>query len=395
MTTLVDLVNFNADASCLSTTAWLRALDGGAKSTMCRWLELYVAQDKKIALGFTGATIADMRALNPEALELTRANPHVFEPIVRPFSHDISLLRGRDAFRLNLELGMRAAERELGKVQPFYLPPEFMLTNEQVALLAERGIGGVAVNAARFSSELQWRIPDQPYELKGVGGAFLRCLPVQGALTQAYLDALHLWDATPWNSALRDGSRSLTVAWRDGESALLIPDGLERERVWLAGESGVARAHLGEIDVTYCGPKQLAEHAYHSYPVHSFTAWMKEFRMLGYVTRLRQLEDHVGDFDDDELALWLQAINSDVLSAVEKSSPIVTLKRAASGDEQLDFMIHRSERGFEGEECLVLLEALRRDRNDRAAYARFLASDAPHATKLKARKQALDVPRKG
>ena len=117
--------------------------------------------------------------------------------------------------------------------------------------------------------------------------------------------------------------------------------------------------------------------------------------MLGYVTRLRQLEDHVGDFDDDELALWLQAINSDVLSAVEKSSPIVTLKRAASGDEQLDFMIHRSERGFEGEECLVLLRRCGAIGNDCAAYARFLASDAPHATKLKARKQALDVPRKG
>ena len=85
MTTLVDLVNFNADASCLSTTAWLRALDGGAKSTMCRWLELYVAQDKKIALGFTGATIADMRALNPEAPRADARRPARFEPIVRPF----------------------------------------------------------------------------------------------------------------------------------------------------------------------------------------------------------------------------------------------------------------------------------------------------------------------
>ena len=43
------------------------------------------------------------------------------------------------------------------------------------------------------------------------------------------------------------------------------------------------------------------------------------------------------------LALWLQAINSDVLSAVEKRSPSVSLKRAGGGDD-FTFVIHRTRR---------------------------------------------------
>jgi hypothetical protein len=391
MTSLVDLVNFNADASCLSTPAWLHALENGTDSALCRWLLQYVTLGRKTVLGFTGATIADLRAFNPDAIALVNAHPDVFEIIVRPFAHDISLLRSRDAFLLNLDLGFRLAKREFHRVTPFYLPPEFMLTNEQVALLAARAIDGVAVNAARFSSELQQRIPDEPYQVKGIGGTLLRCLPVQGALTQAYLDALHLYDASPWNDGIAGASRTFVVSWRDGESSFLLPDGLERERAWLEAERGVTRVHLTDIQVEYRRPDQLAAQAYQSYPVHSFTAWMKEFRMLGYVTRLQQIEQQLPEFDVDERALWLQAINSDVLSAVEKLSPVVTLKRVRHSAERADFVIHRSERGFEGEEYLVLLETLRRDRHHRDGYTRFLASGPAHARKLAARKRAIEV----
>jgi hypothetical protein len=116
---------------------------------------------------------------------------------------------------------------------------------------------------------------------------------------------------------------------------------------------------------------------------------MKEFRMLGYVSRLSRLEEQLGHFGDVELTLWLQAINSDVLSAVEKSSPTVTLKRAADRDEQLQFVIYRSERGFEGEEYLVLLEMARRAGAPTKECERFLKSGQPHAAKLAARLSAV------
>jgi hypothetical protein len=389
MTAIVDLVNFNADASCLGASAWLQALEGGERSALCNWLRIYVELRKKVVLGFTGATVADMRAFNPEAIDLVNAHPDIFESIARPFTHDISLLRSRDGFLLNLDLGWRYLQREFRRVYPLYLPPEFMLTNEQVALLADRGLTTVAVNAARFSAELQQRIPREPYVLKGIAGARLRCLPVRGALTQAYLDSLHEHDAAPWTAVLRDNGVPLLGSWRDGESPLLIPDGIERERAWLATEPALERAHLSDLSVEYRAAEQLPAEAYHSYPVHSFTAWMKEFRMLGYVSRLQQLEQHVGSLDATELALWLCAINSDVLSAVEKTSPTVTLKRARGETSTYPFVIYRTERGFEGEEYLVLLEGLRRDRSARDHVDRFLASGQPHAKKLAARIAAL------
>ncbi|HEX5058463.1 MAG TPA: hypothetical protein VFV99_03840 [Kofleriaceae bacterium] len=389
MTTIVDIVNFNADASCLSSGAWLQALAGGEQSAVCSWLRLYVELRKKVMLGFTGATVADMRAFNPEAIDLVNAHPDIFESIARPFSHDISLLRSREGFLINLDLGWRYLQREFNRVHPLYLPPEFMLTNEQVSLLVERGFSAVTVNAARFSAELQQRIPREPYVLKGIAGAQLRCLPVRGALTQAYLDSIHELDAAPWANVLRDNGVPLLGSWRDGESPFLIPDGVARERAWLATEPPLERAHLSDLAVEYRPHEELSAEAYHSYPVHSFTAWMKEFRMLGYVSRLQQLEQHVSSFDATELALWLCAINSDVLSAVEKASPTVNLKKARGETATFPFVIYRSERGLEGEEYLVLLEGLRRAGSARDYIDRFLASGQPHAKKLAARITAI------
>lgn len=390
MTTLVDIVNFNADASCFSASAWLATLAGGEQSTFCQWLRLYVELGKKVTLGLTGATVADVRAFNPEAIALINAHPEIFELIARPFSHDISLLRSREGFITNLEAGWRVLAASFGRVRKLYLPPEFMLTNEQVALLAQRGYQEVVVNAARFSPELQQRIPTEPYVLRGIGGATIGCLPVLGALTQAYLDSIHQCDAAPWLQAI--GAAPAVRSWRDGESPFLIPDGVPRERAWLASERGVERKHLADLELQFRASDVLPAMSFHAYPVHSFTAWMKEFRMLGYVNRLQRLEDSVRDFDDVELGLWLQAINSDVLSAVEKSSPTVTLKQLTAA-EVFQFVIYRSERGFEGEEYLVLLECLRHSSSMRADYDRFLASGQPHARKLAARIAALTATR--
>jgi hypothetical protein len=389
MTTLIDLVNFNADGSCLDAGAWLLALRGGEAAPFHRWLVLYVELRKKVVLGLTGATIADVATFNPRAIELINEHPEVFELIVRPFSHDIPLLRSRLGFLRNLELGLEIATRELRDVTRFYLPPEFMLTNEQVALLDERGITGVAVNAARFSHELQQRIPDVPYKVRGLDGRTLNCLPVHGILTQRYLDALHVHDAGPWCTAIRELGRDRLVSWRDGESSFLLPDGLQRERCWLQGERGVERVHLRESREDYVEPDRLPDRAYHSYPVHSFTAWMKEFRMLGYIGRIQRLEEELPDFDVDELALWLQAINSDVLSAVEKRSPVVALTRSPDARETTSYTLLRSERAFEGEEYLVILEALRLDRGRRGPLERLLRSGAPHAIKLGARRDSV------
>ena len=47
--TVVDIVNFNADASCLPSRTWLETLKGGTNSVICQWLSLFI-QNKKTSL---------------------------------------------------------------------------------------------------------------------------------------------------------------------------------------------------------------------------------------------------------------------------------------------------------------------------------------------------------
>ena len=50
MNNLIDVVNFNADASCLPSDKWIDILKGGKESHFYKWLELYVSLKKKINL---------------------------------------------------------------------------------------------------------------------------------------------------------------------------------------------------------------------------------------------------------------------------------------------------------------------------------------------------------
>lgn len=351
MKQLIDIVNFNADASCLDCAAWLAALKGGEESAMCRWLSLYLRYGKAMVLGMTGATVSDLVQHNPEALALVRDNPQIFQVILRPYAHDISLLRTAHGFRLNFAAGRATILSAFGRACNYYLPPEFMLMSEQVAVLAGLGVQGVFINAQRYTPELADRIPGTPYLVSGILGAKLGCIPVRGELTQLYLSALQLWDAAPWNAALSQGDSPARL-WRDGESPFLLPDGLEREEFWLAHCQG-ERMQL-PVEQDYQTPSNAGH--YRSYPVHSFSAWMKEFRMLGYLGRVQELEKRLATLSPEARCLWLLAINSDILSAAEKRSPVVQLRQSLGVQEAQRYRILRSERSHEGEEYLALLE---------------------------------------
>jgi hypothetical protein len=390
MTRVVDLVNFNADASCLRAADWLAALGGGERSCFCRWLGVYLQERRPVVMGFTGATVADLAELNPEAIDLVNAHPEIFEVVLRPFSHDIALLRSPAGFALNVHAGRAAIEHAFHRVTPYYLPAEFMLTNAQVYHLEQAGVRGTFVNAARFKDELRARIPDRPYLVRGIFGSSLRCIPINGVLSDAYLKSLHLWDVVAWNQTLAETAGEVTFSWRDGESFLFVPDGIQRERAWLQGESReVERAFLRDVDgsLAFDEPDAADTRVYRSYPVHSFSDWFREFRMLGFIDRLAAIEQRIDAFDTTATALWLQAINSDVFSAVEKDSPVITLRTAPNGDRknrEISWTIQRSERGFEGEEYLEILGA--------GPDAARLIADAtgPHIEKLRARRRYLE-----
>lgn len=347
MTILYDVVNFNGDASCLDSDYWLSILDGGERSQLFRWLRLYVDLGKPMVLGFTGATLADIGTFNPESLALLRQFPDIFQIISRPFAHDLPFFRTDEGFRLNLTLGRRVAEHLIGRVSPFYLPPEFMQTNRQTAILVEFDIKATFIMATRFRERHSRQIPQRPFYLRGIPGGDVICMPASGILTQAYLASIQISDQSIWKSEVSPFDS--VILWRDGESSFLLPDGLERERRWLANTSEI-RKHL-KLPLA----ASLIPHT-KGYPIHPFSAWLHEMSMLWFIQRVRELENRVMEsMSPLGIARWLHCINSDILSAVEKGVPVVQLRCLTSNTIQ-SYPIARSDRGLEGEALLEKAE---------------------------------------
>jgi len=381
-TKVVDVVNFNADASCLECDTWFAALNGGINSTFYSWLDLYVKYSKKVVLGIPGATLADIATINPESIDLIRENPAIFELILRPFAHDNALLRTRFGFEKNLEYGIKTLDKLFGVVPKYFLPPEFMLNSEQVLVLENNGIEGTFVNPARFSVEAKNRIPTFSYTIRGVFGSQLNCHSFNGKLTKAFLDGIHFYNSESWNKAVKEEEASVAFNWRDGESAFLIPDTIARESAWLKNESeDIKRVHLNGLDVDFVQNSNLESTQYKGYPFHSFAPWLKEMRMIGYTNKVAKIEEILEELSEDKLFHWLQIINSDILSAVEKDSPNIKLQRSLDNNEVFDFQIWRTERAFEGEEYLTLLKQSEKENG----YQKYLNGNSGHLKKFKLR----------
>jgi len=374
--TVVDIVNFNADASCLSSSIWLDALQGGTTSKICQWLELFVRNNKKVSLGFTGSTLADIKKFNPDAINIINEKKDIFEIILRPWSHDISLYRTDSLFIYNVELGIRTIKSEFDSVSNYYLAPEFMMTSRQIELISKMGIEAIFINPDRYQNDIKRRIIPTPHIVCGTSESTIKCIVIHGRTTQKYLSSCQLNDPNIWAKFIQDFPDDLIFSWRDGESFLLIPDGLSREESLLQGESeNINRKKLQSLEINYEDSSLYDRSYYKSYPIHSFTAWIKEMKMMWYVDRIRKIENNFSKLSDLQITLLLQLINSDILASVEKISPKIKLKIKGVIE---DFIIYRSERGFEGEDYLQLID----DPN-------FRNDSAPHIKKLIARHEYL------
>ena len=374
--TVVDIVNFNADASCLSSSIWLDALQGGTNSKICQWLALFVRNDKKVNLGFTGSTLADIKKFNPDAINIINEKKDIFEIILRPWSHDISLYRTDSLFIYNVELGIRTIKSEFDSVSDYYLAPEFMMTSRQIELISKMGIEAIFINPDRYQNDIKRRIIPTSHIVYGTSESNIKCIAIHGKTTQKYLSSCQLNDPKIWDKFIQDFPDDLIFSWRDGESFLLIPDGLSREKSLLKGESeNINRKKLQSLEINYEDSSLYDRSYYKSYPIHSFTAWIKEMKMMWYVDRIRKIENNFSKLSDLQITLLLQLINSDILASVEKISPKIKLKIKGVIE---DFIIYRSERGFEGEDYLQLID----DPN-------FRNDSAPHIKKLVARHEYL------
>jgi len=374
--TVVDIVNFNADASCLSSSIWLDALQGGTTSKICQWLELFVKNNKKVSLGFTGSTLADIKKFNPDAINIINEKKDIFEIILRPWSHDIGLYRTDSLFIYNVELGIRTIKSEFESVSNYYLAPEFMITSRQIELISKMGIDAIFINPDRYQNEIKRRIIPTPHIVYGTSESTIKCITIHGSTTQKYLSSCQLNDPKIWDKFIQDFPDDLIFSWRDGESFLLIPDGLSREESLLQGESeNINRKKLHSVEINYEDSSLYDRSYYKSYPIHSFTAWIKEMKMMWYVDRIRKIENNFSKLSDLQITLLLQLINSDILASVEKISPKIKLKIKGVIE---DFIIYRSERGFEGEDYLQLIEE-----------PNYNNQSEPHIKKLVARHEYL------
>lgn len=96
---------------------------------------------------------------------------------------------------------------------------------------------------------------------------------------------------------------------------------------------------------------------------------------MWFVERVSAIENNFLTLNVDDRSLFFQLINSDILAAVEKRSPVVELIEDAGPRE---FTIYRQEKGFEGEEFLAMLNGA------------CISAASPHIQKLEARKSYLN-----
>jgi hypothetical protein len=375
---LVDVVNFNADGSCLPARKWLRCLQGDEQSLVMDMLRNYVRHERKVNLGITGATVKDIAYFNPQAIAYINAHPHIFQMLPRPFAHDNGLLRLPAGFTYNLEQGLACIRSTFTHVSDYYLPPEIMLTGEQIAILHEHHIRGVFVHKSRYSMSVQQHIPEHPFILYGILDTPMWCIPfAHGTLESHYLGALRGAIASEtWAHAAAEKAEHGTLAiWRDGESCLLTPLGVAYEAHIFQAEAaaGVERQFLSEMTLTEQTSTASSAPRLRYFPQHSLGPWLKEMKLFWLVARVRDIEQEFSRLNEHERLLWSLVINSDILSAVEKEPPVVPVsvevlrvdQQHMSWEgvlplpEQGKVVLTRSERAGEGEDYLAYLELLR------------------------------------
>jgi hypothetical protein len=261
-----------------------------------------------------------------------------------------------------------------------------MCNSAQVSELIDRGIRGVFLYAARFDPAIAERFPRHRFPLKGLLGRSCDALPIDHDASRGYLDSIHAFSATPWNEAIRVKPDRSGFSWRDGESAFLLPDSLDREDTWIEGEAGgIERRFLSELPEgpadDHDGPSDPAL----SYPIHSLSAWVKEMKMYWYISKVERIEERLEELDPFRMGIWLQLINSDILSAVEKQAPVVEVRLRPGGDSH-HYTIPRQSKEHAGEAWMHLLD----NAEDRDVRMHFERSEEPHMRLLRGRLAYLD-----
>jgi hypothetical protein len=382
---LVEVINFNSDASCLDSRKWLYSLEGGGNSRFMQVLMSYVEYKRKTNLGLTGATIHDLVYFNPEAIDFINEHSDTFQLVIRSYAHDSPLLRLPDGFRFNLETGIEVIRQFFSNISNSYLQPEIIITGEQISILKEFGVENIFIHIYRYHESIRAKIPIIPFRVSGTLDTDIGCIPfVQKSLEDLYLLALHgVISPKCWSqgiieaAAMNTESSSDIYIWRDGESSLLIPNGIEYEASLLESEhiQGITRQFLSETSFDYFFKEQshdrdLRDNYVNFFPTYSMKPWFNEMKLYWFISRIHEIESQFTALSNVEKKIWLLLINSDILSAVEKKPPTISVSKDVFSVDPLDISwigvlahserseitLMRSERSGEAEDYLAYWE---------------------------------------
>ena len=400
---LLDIVNVNADASCMSSNKWLRSLEGGENSRFCRLLDNYIKNERKVNIGLTGVTIKDLAAFNHEAIEKINSHPEIFEVVLRTFSHDLSPLRNSKGFRLNFEMGLEMIKNHFENTVDVFLQNEIMIRNQQIEEVYNKGIKAIFINPERYNSDVQALIPKSPFICHGTGNSELLTIPVADNLTLKYLDNLHR-NKPRFNWANLVGDSNLNILWRDGESALLFPNGIEFEGMLFEEEKRqkVERLFLSEKsdDLQKEAYARKDSQVIKHFPQHQLDHWLSDFKMIWLLQHLNQIERIIDKQTPIIQQLWLLTINSDIPASSEKKSIKIKVhpdvfkvpRSDISWDgvisDEKNSILHllRSERFFEGEMYIDMLDKLIENRITEEEFRNFVCnSNDSHIKKILSR----------
>jgi hypothetical protein len=301
-------------------------------------------------------------------------------------------------------VGLQTLRAHFRRINDYFLAPEVMITGEQIRVLRELGIVGVFLHKSRYDVSVTRHIPDQPFPIFGVFGTEMSCIPfVAKDLELRYLRGLH-GSVRPeeWAAAVREADNGApTVIWRDGESCLMHPLAPRHEAEMLEAEaaSGIERLFLSELPVP-SAPVAMPDGVLRYFPLHSMRPWLDSMKLYWFIGRVQRIEQELDSLPDEVKRFWLLTINSDILSAAEKSAPIVDVSedvlRADANDflwegivplaEKRQVILTRSERAGEGEDYLAYCELVASGRRAAAEVIETLrtATDA-HLRKAYAR----------
>ena len=308
---MLDLINFNGDASCLPHSVFLKYIEDGS---FYSWLQLFDKYSHHAAFGMTGMSLLDVISSSDNlSISSINSSPYL-HCINRPYSHSLSIRMPSALSDLNILLGIFIYQKSFSSNSSCYLPPEFSLRSSSLQLLYKLHIDKVFHASPSYFSRDQSNPSNDFLRIDLPDGSSVFSFCIHHSATHSYLRTIQL--LVPYSPS--------KLLWRDGESSLLIPDGNRREDYFLSS-----------LDQPFLSPSDFLSSLSHDpfvvehYPLRSYQPWIGDYSNEWFFeisTNLFQRSLTHTRLDLKFVLLLLMSHSSDLLASVSKEHVSIQLK---------------------------------------------------------------------